>query len=145
MQIQGWGRLLNRWHDEGRTAPLLQADGSPACGARYYTSAGVSRAAEEGPHCARCERIGAKRIREAPTWYVVTAQGGLVLGVYGARLLEEARVCAVRVTAQTGFTARVGAVQSWARPHVGDLAPPLKLVEPTDATGPTDPAEASPT
>lgn len=51
----GWGVLLDKWHDQGRTAHLLRGDNSPACGASYYTA---TRTDTRGMHrCKRCERI----------------------------------------------------------------------------------------
>ena len=58
-----WGKLLDRWHDEGRIFHLLRDDGAPACGVPYYTSTGAPYPGEEAQHhprCGRCERIAAK-------------------------------------------------------------------------------------
>jgi len=57
----GWGKLLNRWHDEGRIFHLLRADNSPACGVRYFASAGPYPAGMVGSNrCRRCQRIADK-------------------------------------------------------------------------------------
>lgn len=35
-----WGKLLDRWHDEGRIYHALESNGSPLCGAKYFSSTG---------------------------------------------------------------------------------------------------------
>lgn len=55
---------------------------------------------------------------EPPTWHVVTSQGRVILGVFGAALLSHAQECARKVTAQTGFPAFVAQVTG-DRPTVG--------------------------
>lgn len=59
----GWGVLLDRWHDEGHTAHLLQADNSPACGTRYYTA--TRRDVQGMTRCKRCERLSARSATDA--------------------------------------------------------------------------------
>jgi hypothetical protein len=57
----GWGKLINRWHDEGRLFHLMRADNGPACGVRYYTSGGPYPAGMVGSNrCRRCQRIADK-------------------------------------------------------------------------------------
>lgn len=53
----GWGFMLMRFCDQGRTAHRLRGDGSPACGARYYASCGASTEVSEGQKCRRCRRL----------------------------------------------------------------------------------------
>lgn len=57
MQTYGWGFMMLPGCDQGRTAHLLRADGSPACGASYYASAGQSLDVSEHQKCRRCQRI----------------------------------------------------------------------------------------
>jgi hypothetical protein len=57
-----WGKLLDRWHDEGRIFHLLDAYGAPRCGTSYFTSTGATH----GPFplancCKRCVAIARKR------------------------------------------------------------------------------------
>lgn len=52
-----WGRLLNRWHDEVGPYHYLKSDGSPACGARYFSSAGAYADTDGGPKCGSCSRM----------------------------------------------------------------------------------------
>lgn len=58
--FSGWGLLLDRWHDEGRTGHLLKGDGSPACGVRYFASTGPYPI-EVQNKCRRCLRIERSR------------------------------------------------------------------------------------
>jgi hypothetical protein len=56
-----WGRMINRWHDKMKTVHLLKDDGSPACGASCFASAGEALDPPESAKCRRCVRIaGAK-------------------------------------------------------------------------------------
>ena len=59
-----WGKLLNRWHDEGRLFHRLRDNGAPACGVPYYTSSCPypGDEADHHPRCGRCERIAAKAV-----------------------------------------------------------------------------------
>lgn len=58
-----WGYLITRWHDQGRVAHLLRDDNGPACGARYYASAGASTPAPDSSACCRrCLRIARGRL-----------------------------------------------------------------------------------
>lgn len=56
----GWGYMLTVKRDQGRTAHLLKGDGSPACGARYFASAGQSQHVSESSKCLRCKRIAVR-------------------------------------------------------------------------------------
>jgi hypothetical protein len=57
----GWGKLINRWHDEGNLFHLLRADNSPACGVSYFMSAGPYPADwAKYNRCRRCQRIADK-------------------------------------------------------------------------------------
>lgn len=54
-----WGKLLDRWHDEGCVFHALRGDGSPACGVPYFASTGGY---PDGPTsaaacCGRCLRV----------------------------------------------------------------------------------------
>lgn len=53
----GWGYMLNVNRDRGRLAHLLRADGSPACGARYFASAGQSEDVQTINKCLHCLKI----------------------------------------------------------------------------------------
>lgn len=52
------------------------------------------------------------------TWHLVTSQGNVILGVFGAALLGEAQECARKVERQTGFVAYVNQFTG-KRPRVG--------------------------
>ena len=56
------------------------------------------------------------------TWHVVTSQGNVILGVFGAALLSEAQECARRVERQTGLPAWVRQLRG-ERPSVGEVLP----------------------
>ena len=60
-----WGKLINRWHDEGRLFHGLLDNGAPACGVPYYTSSGLYPGEEADHHlrCGRCERIATKAVK----------------------------------------------------------------------------------
>lgn len=62
MNEQRWGYMVKRFCDQGRLMHLLKDDGSPACGAYFYASAGMSLEPNHGAHCRRCERIAAKEV-----------------------------------------------------------------------------------
>lgn len=72
-----------------------------------------------------------RTVREAegigPLWRVVTAQGGLVLGVFGEALVAEAEACARRVVQQTEFAAEV-LLFVGKRPAVGALFVPQEAL-----------------
>jgi len=53
------------------------------------------------------------------TWHVVTAQGGIILGVFGEALLSDAQECARKVARETGFYSYVNQVRG-RRPCVGE-------------------------
>jgi hypothetical protein len=59
-----WGFMMTKWHDQLRTAHLLKDDNAPACGARYYTSAGAQYVSEE-QKCRNCRRMAARAARKA--------------------------------------------------------------------------------
>lgn len=63
-----WGKLLDRWLDEGRVFHALRPDGSPACGVAHYTSAGEypNGPTTEYACCRRCLRV-----KGAPPLHVV--------------------------------------------------------------------------
>jgi hypothetical protein len=52
-----WGFMMLRFCEQGRTAHLLKPDGSPACGASFYASAGAAMDEPVTPKCGRCLRI----------------------------------------------------------------------------------------
>lgn len=56
---EAWGYMLNKWHDQLRVGHLLKSDNSPACGARYYASAGASDV-PESQRCRSCLRVLAR-------------------------------------------------------------------------------------
>ena len=59
-----WGYMLNKCHDQLKVGHLLKPDNSPACGARYYASAGASDV-PENQRCRSCLRVLARaRARE---------------------------------------------------------------------------------
>ena len=58
--------------------------------------------------------------RRAMTWYVVTSEGGVILGVFGEAILSMAQECARKVELDTGFRAYVEQVKG-ARPSVGTI------------------------
>ena len=59
-----WGKLLDKWHDEGRLFHLLKHDGSPACGVSYYTSTGTYPfAPDDSQKCKLCKGIEQKQSR----------------------------------------------------------------------------------
>ncbi len=60
-----WGFMMNRWHDQQRTAHLLRPDNSPACGAAHYASAGMSQDVQDCNKCDKCKRIEKRRLRLA--------------------------------------------------------------------------------
>lgn len=51
-----WGRLINNVRDEIGPFHLLREDGSPACGASYFTSTGPYPYEITGPKCRYCEK-----------------------------------------------------------------------------------------
>jgi hypothetical protein len=57
-----WGKLLDKWHDEVGPFHLLRPDGSPSCGASYFTSSGPYPYPEQDcyPRCDRCRVIAQK-------------------------------------------------------------------------------------
>ena len=61
-----WGKLVNRWHDEGRVFHALRGGGSPACGVPYFTSTGryPTGPTSEAACCRRCLKVkGAPPLR----------------------------------------------------------------------------------
>ena len=60
--MSGWGYMMNRLHDQLSVAHLLRGDNSPACGARYYTSAGPCEV-HPSSRCRNCLRIEARQER----------------------------------------------------------------------------------
>jgi hypothetical protein len=67
--------------------------------------------------CDDCRAAG-RGIEGEPSWHVVTSQGYIILGVYGAALLSHAQEAARKVEATTGFPAFVNQVLG-TRPRVG--------------------------
>ena len=54
------------------------------------------------------------------TWHVVTSQGRVILGVFGAAILSHAQECARKVERETGFPALISQVTG-RRPSVGEV------------------------
>lgn len=52
-----WGYMMLPFCDQGRVAHILRDDGSPACGASFYASAGQSSDVPESHKCGRCKRL----------------------------------------------------------------------------------------
>lgn len=57
---------------------------------------------------------------DAPTWYVVSSQGRVILGVFGSALQHEAEACAERVERDTGIPAAIW-IKRGAHPVVGGV------------------------
>jgi hypothetical protein len=60
-----WGYMLDRFHNQGRTAHLLRGDNGPRCGTRYYASAGASTDVPEEKKCFNCKQIAKRLVRSA--------------------------------------------------------------------------------
>jgi len=67
------------------------------------------------------------RKEEVMSWegHVVTSQGAVILGVFGAAILSEAQECARRVERSTGFPAYVHSCFFKVKPSVGQSVPYL--------------------
>lgn len=57
----GWGRRLDKWHDEKGPFHLLTASNAPACGASFYSMTGAHPHVTEHQKCKRCLAITRKK------------------------------------------------------------------------------------
>lgn len=65
IETHGWGRAVDKWHDERDPFHLLKGDGAPACGVPYYATTGAQQGVQDCNKCRRCLRIEARAARVA--------------------------------------------------------------------------------